>query len=383
VIKRRQTYTAYWSVSDVDGKRVQRSKGGFRLKKEAQAHLTTTLAAIGDGTYTEIEDRNLTVAQFLRDHWMPATRTGATSTGTPRRASTIVQYDVVIEKWIIPQIGGVKLAALTPKHVEAALTVISAGGGKDGKALSGRSCQLAYTILKMALAHAVRGGYCRRNVAESVNRPGAKRNEMKYWNEQEVTTFLRSVEKDREYAAWCLFVVLGPRRGEVCGLRWSDVDLEAGTMRVIHTRVSVGGDVQESEPKTAAGKRTIPLSPDLVEVLRRHRKRQLADRLAAGPAWTDTGLVFVREDGLPARPETFSDRFATLAREAGVPVIRLHDTRHTAATIMLKNGVPVKVVSEILGHASVTITLSLYVHVVPGMGLDAVTKTSALYSLSG
>ncbi len=383
--KRGSTWTAYWWVSNTEGKQVQRSKGGFRLQKEAQAHLTTVLAALGDGTYSEVLNKKITVAQFLREHWLPAARTGSTKSGTPRRSSTLKQYEIAVESWLIPHIGGVRLVALTPQQIVNAMTALEDGGGKGGKPLSGRSRQLAHGVLKQALDWGVKTGYVQRNVAALVDRPGATTKKMTCWDEVEVGAFLRSVESDRLYAAWVLFLVLGPRRGEVAGLRWQDVDLAAKepTLRIVNTRVSIGGPVEESEPKTAAGRRTVPLSPDLVRVLKEHRKRQIADRLKAGPAWTETGYVFVDDRGRPLHPEGISDRWEVLGRKAGLPVIRLHDTRHTAASIMLKHGVPVKVVSEILGHANTKITLSIYAHVMPGMGMDAVTKTSALYSLPG
>ncbi|OJY40306.1 site-specific integrase [Pseudonocardia sp. 73-21] len=383
VRKRGATWTAYWWVTDADGKRVQRSKGGFKLKKDAQSHLTTVLAAIGDGTYTEVQDKTMTVAQFLRDHWLPAARTGATKSGAPRRASTVAQYEIAVEKWIIPHIGGVRLVALSPKQVESALTALAATGGKGGRPLSGRSCQLAHGVLKMALEYGVRAGYCQKNSASLVSRPGAKSREMACWTAGQAQAFLAAVANDALYAAWVLFLARGPRRGEVAGLRWADVDLEAGTLRITKTRVSIGGRVEESEPKTAAGRRTLHLDAGLVAVLRAHRKAQMQARMAAGPGWTETGYVFVREDGLPPHPEHFSDRFEVLCRRAGVPVIRLHDCRHTAVSLALADGTPVKVVQEMAGHSNPAITQGVYAHVMPGQHEAAGARLSGLLGLSG
>jgi len=134
--------------------------------------------------------------------------------------------------------------------------------------------------------------------------------------------------------------------------------------------------VVTSQAKTTAGRRTVPLDPGLVSVLRAHRKRQLAERLAWGPASTDTGYVFTREDGEPYHPEHVSDRFETLARGAGVPVIGPHDCRHSAASLALADGTNVKVVQEMLGHASPAITQGIYGHVMPGMAEDAGRRLS-------
>jgi integrase len=197
------------------------------------------------------------------------------------------------------------------------------------------------------------------------------------WTADQAQRFLASITDDRDYATFVLFLARGPRRGELAGLRWKDLDQDAGTVRLgLHTRVVVGGHVIESQAKTTGGRRMVPLDPGLVSVLREHRKRQLAERLAWGPGWTDSGYVFTREDGQPYHPEHISDRFETLARRAGVPMIRLHDLRHSAASLALADGTNVKVVQELLGHASPSITQQVYAHVMPGMAEDAGRRLS-------
>lgn len=309
-------------------------------------------------------------------------RTGATKSGTPRRSSTVEQYVTVSEKWLLPHLGGNRLVALTPAMVEITMATLAASGGRGGRGLSGRSCQLAHGVLKMALDHAVRNGYVPRNVAGLVDRPGATTREMKCWTASQAQTFLTSVAADRLYGAWVLFLARGPRRAEVAGLRWEDLDLDAGTARIVHTRVSIGGKVETSTPKTAAGRRTLHLDGGLIRVLREHRKRQVVDRLAAGPAWIETGYVFVREDGRPPHPEHFTDRFEVLARKAGVPVIRLHDCRHTAVSLALADGTPVKVVQEMAGHSSPAITQGTYAHMMPGQHEAAGARLSGLLGAS-
>jgi integrase len=367
MIKRRgKTWTCYWYATDPQGVQRQRSKGGFPLKKAAQDHLNGVLTAISAGTYTEVQDKTMTVGTFLLDRWLPAARSGATKQGTPRRSNTLAQYEIAVRSWLVPHLGGVRLVALTPAHVEAALTALAASGGKGGRPLSGRSCQLAYGVLRMALAYGVRAGYCQRNVAELVDRPGAVSAEQQSWTAEQARAFLSTVADDPHFAAWAIFLTRGPRRGEVAGLRWSDVDLDAGTLRIATTRISIGGRVEESTPKTAAGKRPVPLDAGLVTILKAHRRRQLEAKMAAGPGWTESGHVFTREDGQPLHPEWFSRRFKVLCGRAGVPVIKLHGTRHTTASLMLAAGVNVKVVQELLGHASPAITQAVYSHVMPG-----------------
>jgi integrase len=198
-------------------------------------------------------------------------------------------------------------------------------------------------------------------------RPSARRREMRHWNADETAQFLDTVEDDRLYAAWLLFLQRGLRRGEVAGLRWVNVDLELGRLSIVHTRVMVDGRVVESEPKTSAGRCTVPLGARLVATLRAHRRQQLEDRLAWGEVWQDSGYVFTREDGAPLHPEHLNGAFETHVRRSGLPPIRLHDTRHTCATLALQAGEKTEVVSRWLGHSSVAITQDLYQHAIPSM----------------
>ncbi|WP_433781594.1 tyrosine-type recombinase/integrase [Actinomycetospora sp. CA-101289] len=371
--RRGTTWTALWWVNDTaTGEPRQRSKGGFRTRRDAVAHRTTQLAAINDGSYTEVTDKTITIGRFLTDVWLPAIRTG------DRRPSTIASYECAVDKWITPHIGGIRLVALTPRHVETLLATLRESGGRHGQPLSDRSVQYAYSTLRMAVDRAQRHGYVPRNVVATVDRPGAGQPSVDWWTTEQAQRFLRATATDRLFAAWALLLARGPRRGEIAGLRWSDVDLDRGTATIRHTRVSIGGRVVDSTPKTKAGGRTLSLDPGLVAVLRRHRTAQLADRMAAGPAWTnDADLVFTREDGQPYHPEHFSDRFDRLCAAADVPRIRLHDTRHTAASLMLAAKTPVKIVQEMLGHASPTITQTIYAHTIEGMGEAAGTQHSA------
>ena len=173
---------------------------------------------------------------------------------------------------------------------------------------------------------------------------------------------------------WRLFVATGMRRGEVAGLRWSDVDLDAARLSVQSTRVLVYSQVQAVEPKTRRSRRMIVLDDGTVGALRRHLELQDVERQRAVGLWEDTGYVFVREDGQPLDPDRISHLFGVLSTTAGVPRIRLHDLRHTAATLALSAGVHPKVVSERLGHSSIAITLDTYSHVLPSMQEDAADR---------
>ena len=168
------------------------------------------------------------------------------------------------------------------------------------------------------------------------------------------------------------------RRGEVLGLRWSDVNLDVARVSVVRTLVVVGHEVLVSEPKTAKGRRSVALDPATVAALRNHRRAQRKERLSFGEGWNDEQLVFTLEDGTRIHPTRFSAWFSQHARRAGLPVIRLHDLRHSYATAALSAGIPAKAVSERLGHANVSITLDTYSHVLPSLQEDAASAVAAL-----
>ncbi|HEX3542778.1 MAG TPA: tyrosine-type recombinase/integrase [Acidimicrobiales bacterium] len=369
--KRGDTWTAYWFVKAGDSRRAQRSKGGFRLKSEAQHHLTQVLAEVQAGTYSE--PRKATLASFVTEVWLPARR----SEGL--RESTLCGYTTVMERWILPRIGGLALADITPRHVQCLYDDLAESGSTLGRGgLSKRSVQLAATLLRQTLTYAVEQGYLVRSPAAAIKRPKAPHSEMQAWTAGEAAAFLRSVADERLSALWLLALTRGPRRGELAGLRWADVDLEAGRISIRHTRVVVNAAATESTPKTDAGRRTVPLDDTLTAALRAHRRRQLEERLAWGPAWVDSGLVFTREDGSPLHPESLSTGFERLARRAGLRAIRFHDLRHTAATLALAAGIPTEYVAQWLGHSSASITRDLYQHVTPSMSEGAGAKLTAL-----
>jgi len=369
--QRGDSFTAYWSTTDrATGERVQHSKGGFRTKGAAQRHLNVTLPKVDDGSWRA--DRPLTVSQLLTEHWLPAQRS------RELRPATLAQYKGVVENWINPYIGGVKVASLTPAIANQLADTLRTGTSAKGHAgLSPRSGQLTIGILKSACAWAVENELLGRNPVAGVRRPRSQSPTMRVWTAPEARSFLDGIAEDRLAFAWAILLTRGLRRGEVCGLRWQDIDLDGSTMRITHTRVTVEGQPIDSIPKTSAGRRAIPLDTSLVALLRAHKARQASEKLAAGSAYEDGGYLLADELGTPYHPDTISGWFEGHVRASGLPRIRLHDCRHTAASLMLAAGVPVKVVQEMLGHASPTITLATYAHTMPGQSEAAGAALSA------
>jgi len=369
--QRGDTHTAYWFTIDPStGRRRQHSKGGFRTKRAAQEHLNDVLGKVQTGAWAP--DKKITVGELLTE-WMAA----KTSQGL--RATTLSQYRNVIDSWLVPHVGAVQLAKVSPSQAQQLVEVLRVRGGRSGAPLSARSVQLSVVVLKAATAWAFETGLVGRDPLAGFRRPraAAGKGAGEAWTADGARAFLASVADDRLVAAWTLLLTRGLRRGELAGLRWDAVDIEGGTLRIVRTRVLVDGKPVDSVPKTEAGRRTIPLDSSLVASLRSHKTRQGQERWAAGEAWGHQGYVFTDELGAPLHPETFSTRFETLAAGAGLPRIRLHDLRHTAASLMLASGENVKVVAELLGHSSPTITQTIYQHVMPGMSEAAGERLSA------
>jgi integrase len=228
--------------------------------------------------------------------------------------------------------------------------------------VSGRTVCAMLTVLSMALTAAMKRGLVARNVAQLVDRPPIEHREMSTWTPAQAELFRDHVRADRLYACW-LLTLAGCRRSEVLGLAWAAVDFSAGTVTVAQGRVVVrGGGTTTGAPKSERSRRTLPMPAEVMAALRSLRTQQSAERLAFGEGYRDTGLVAVAVDGTPFRPETYSKTFARHCKAAGVPPIRLHDTRHTAATRMLDSGTTVSAAAKWLGHDP-AMTLRVYGHV--------------------
>jgi len=236
-----------------------------------------------------------------------------------------------------------------------------------------------HTIVHKALADAIDAGIIGANVAERAKPPRPNRSnaqKIECWEPPELAAFLESVKGTRLEAAWRLAAMTGMRRGEVLGLRWRDVDLDTSRIAVRNAIVSVAYEVLESSPKSHQA-RVIDLDPETTALLQRYREQQQREREELGVDY-DLDLVSCTEDGDPIHPQSFSQAFATAIERAGLRRIRLHDLRHTHATIAVKAGVPVKVISERLGHESPAFTLKQYAHVVPGMQAEAAELIAAV-----
>jgi integrase len=328
-----------------------------KTRQEVQRRLTEALRDRDKGLPI-IRDERESLAHYLPS-WLAIIKPTV-------RPSTWQRYEELCRLHVLPGLGTTPLTRLSVQHLNALYAAKLADG------LTPRTVRYIHATLHKALHDAQAMTLVQRNVAELATAPRPRPAEMQTFTPEQARRFLEEAHEDRFEALYLLAITSGMRLGELLALRWSDVDLEQGYLIVQRTLRYSKGSWNFAEPKTAHGRRKLILTSLACEALRRHRACQAAERLALGPIWTNTELIFTDEVGQPLRGITvYRDRFMPLCRRADVPTIRFHDLRHTAATLLLLQGVNAKVVSEMLGHASVTITLSLYAHVLPDMQKDA------------
>jgi len=312
--------------------------------------------------------RGITVSRYLRTRWLPARQDRL-------RPTTAFRYEQMIDRYVLPHIGRVPLRSLTIRHLEDLYAHLRRTGGHDSRPLAPKTVLNVHQILRTALGDAERAGLVQRNVARLMDPPcHGVAPEQRCWNEHQLRRFLDIALTHRLGPAIWLAAMTGMRRGEVIGLRWPDIDFDASTLSIRRSVSCTGYQVHTTPTKTRTSRRAIDLDPRTVTVLRDWQHRQLAE---LGTHTVD-GSVFTRPDGHPVHPHAMSQTVARLQRAAGVPAIRLHDLRHTHATLMLKHGVPLKVVSERLGHSTPAFTMAVYQHVLPGMQRDAANTFARL-----
>lgn len=328
-----------------------------KTRKLAAEKLAKAIADRNGGIV--FDDENLTVSDFL-DVWL------SDCVKDTIRISTFERYKSIANLHISPALGRLRLKALTPAHVQGFYR------GRLDSGLSPATVQKIHVVLHKALSQAVKWSLVPRNVTESATAPRPSPKEMRPLSAEEVRKLLGTARGDRLEALWVLAVHTGMRQGELLALKWADVDLEAGKVSVRRTLTRESGHYTLGEPKTKRSRRTVKLTSAATEVLRAHLSRQMEDMDRLGDLYTDQGLVFTSDSGSPLNPSNVRNRnLRRLTRKAGLPQIRFHDLRHTCATLLLSKNVHPKIVQEMLGHATVAITLDTYSHVLPSMGDQA------------
>ncbi len=365
------TWTAYWWDDTIKDKRTQRSKGGFATKAEAKQHLEAILTAKRDRTY--VAPARTTLGAYLTETWLPLQRQRL-------RPSTLHDYDNRINTHVVPYLGNIQLQDLDAQHLDRLYSQLLERGGPKGKPLAPKTVRNVHVVLRKALADASRKRLVARNVAIDADPPrvpSAGERDHDVWSPDELRAFLVAIKDHPLAPAYVLAASTGMRRGEVLGLRWDDVDLDLRTIAIRQTVISVNYEVLRSEPKTARGRRTISIDEATAAILRYHHAvAKRAGGIHEHPLFGR--LVFARPDGSPIHPDFFSQTFDRTVAKQKLRKVRLHDLRHSYATLALRAGVDAKTVSSRLGHSTVAFTLDVYTKAVPQLDQAAAAQVAAL-----
>jgi len=349
-----------------------------RTSAEVRAKMKVARERLDAGA--PVRDANRTAADWLA-HWRRTTLEAS-----DRKESTKALYENLSRQHLEPEpFGAITLDKLKPSDVEALVLAMRRRKkpGPDGpaRALADSTIRTTYTVLRAALDGAVRDGLLARNPAAAIKRPGVERTEAKHVESVDVTALLEAAKDSRYHAVLVLIAATGLRRGEALALKWEHVDLDAGLLLVRGTLGRVNGRLLVTEPKTARSRRSVPLSPGVVALLRKHRKSQLEDRMRASNVWQDTGHVFTTESGAPVDPRNLLRVMAVAAKSAQIEGVGVHTLRHSAAVAWLEAGVHIKAVSDLLGHSSIAITGDVYGHTSDDTARAAIDGLSGVLGL--
>ncbi|MBA3356441.1 MAG: site-specific integrase [Pyrinomonadaceae bacterium] len=347
---------------DGNGNRRYMNKTIRGNKKDAETYLSTTLTNISGGTF--IEPVKLTVEEYL-DKWL------ATAAKARLRERTHDDYTEKLKRYIRPVIGKLKLSDVRPLDVQLIYTAMAE------RDLSPRTVRYTHAILSSALKQAVRWNMLARNPCEAVELPRMERKEMQALSPEEAGRFLANAKEDEYGALFAFALASGMRPEEYLALKWSDVDLEARSATVSRTLVwRKGGGWFFGEPKTTRSRRTVPFPEPIAKALKTHKLKQAETKLRLGASYAPESLVFCTSEGKPLNLRNLTQRhFKPILKHAELPEsFRLYDLRHTCATLLLGANEHPKIVSERLGHASITLTLDTYSHVLPSMQQGASDK---------
>ncbi len=312
---------------------------------------------------------------FLLETWLPRKQTTV-------RATTASRYRWMAEHYVDPRLGHVPLSALRADHFDRLYSDLLLTGGRNGRALSPKTVHEVHLIIRNALDLATQRRLVDHNVARAVHSPIRRRGGTivaRVWTVEELARFLTEASGHRLYPALHLAAHTGMRRGEVVGLRWSDLDVAAARLSIHRTIQALDGRPVEFGAKTRSSRRNIDLDPTTVEVLDAWRRRLKASGLPHGPGdW-----MFCNLAGRYLNPQSVSQLFGRVVKRIGLPRIRLHDLRHTHASVLVAHDTPIKVVTERLGHAHPAFTMHTYQHLLPGMSAAAATRFASLVAAAG
>ncbi|HZU66233.1 MAG TPA: site-specific integrase [Ktedonobacteraceae bacterium] len=343
-----------------------------KTEKDANVKLRKALDELERGSL--LTEKDQTLREYL-EHWLENVKRPSLKVGS------YLRYRDLVDKQILPALGHYPLRKLKPEHLEAFYARLQVNGRSDGqRGLAAKTVRLVHGVLYQSLEAAVRRRRIPYNVCRDVTLPRVERQEMLTLSADEAQRLLATAKGHRLEALLTLALTTGMRRGELLALQWKDIDWKNGSLQVRRSVNRYAGQgFKVSEPKTKQSRRKITLPSFVLEVLKEHRTRQLEERLQVGSRWKDLGLVFSNAYGSYLNPSHLGTDFHKLLKKAKLPMVRFHDLRHTAASLLLKMNVSPKMVQEILGHSDIEMTLGIYSHVLPGMHEEAMEKMDQLF----
>lgn len=373
----------YDSEDPATGERKQHKRRFKGTKPQADKYAIEIQNQVNQGEY--IDMGQISVRDFLKK-WVVEYCQGNLS------YKGLETYNGFINNYILPNLGGIKLANLKPGQIQDYYTKMATSKAEDGTGLSNTTILHHHRMLKEALKHAQEWGYIRNNPADRVQPPRRNRPEMKTLSIEQAQDLLKTYKDHKAYLPILLAIKTGMRQGEICGLCWTNIDLKNGIISITHSLQRQGNELVLKEPKTKKSKRSIPIPADVVEVLKAVRQKHRQGRLLFGPGYDPRGFICAWEDGRPFEPDWVGKAWRDIAaddkkrakKEERPPYIpdgvRFHDLRHTHATILLSQGVNLKVVQERLGHESIVTTGDVYSHVTPAMQQEAVNVLTRVFN---
>ena len=347
-------------LDSVTGHRRQISRQGFTTKRDAVAALNNALSELNATEPATLATAGVTLSDYLSD-WIERQRPYL-------RTSTLHSYRIAVGR-IVSHLDQTTLGSLTPSQVQRLQTDLLASGGRDDRLLAAKTVANTQVVLHKALADAVRLGLLDHNVVSAVSPPRVPRPRLSVWTVDQLRDFLTVASSHRLSAAFVVLATTGMRRSEVLGLRWSDIDYDDRSLSIVRTLTVVAGRPIVTAPKSAASRRLVYLDASTIDALRAHRDSSTVSR---------DDYVFQSADGQPVNPASFSNTFDRLVARSGLPRIRLHDLRHTYATLALRLGTHPVLLSERLGHTSIAVTIDRYSHVIPSIDRNAADVVAQL-----
>ena len=373
--KRKKTDgSPYWQITielpkdPITGKRVRRYKSVEGKKKDAELAMHEFIREIEKGYY--VTDSKITICEWI-DTWLEVYIIPNVS------PTTLSRYEGMIKRYIKPIIGHMQVQQLNTLAVQAWVNGLKVSP-VSGKEMSAATVKHAYHVLKGSMDKAVLAGIIPRTPCTGIMLPKGQKKPAVVYDEAQIRQLITAAKGTEMELIIDIELCLGLRRGELLGLQWDDIDWEKNQIHIVHNRVVVNGKSVVKDPKTESSCRTVDVPTQLIQKLHKHKMQCWANRLRMGQNYTVTDYIIVHPDGKPIYPEYVSQMFTKLQKKAGLPKCRFHDLRHLCASIMLMQGVNVKVAQEHLGHKDISTTMNIYSHVLPSVAKEAAQKIGAL-----